>query len=194
METNIKTIKTIVDEIGFAGNSLISINDLSDDQLYGLFNLALSLEPYNRLCLDILKGNIMVTLFFQPSTRTRMSFETAMLRLGGAVVSEANPMVGSSAAKEESLTDMMRVVSQYANVIVLRHPDANAAEESVTYAECPVISGGFGHREHPTQALLDLYTLWRTYGRIEGLQVCVASPDLIKARTGQIGQCPHPAG
>jgi aspartate carbamoyltransferase catalytic subunit len=184
METNIKTIRTIVNEIDFVGKNLISINDLSDDQIYGLFNLALSLEPYNRVGLDILKGNIMFTLFFQPSTRTRMSFETAMLRTGGAVVSEANPMVSSSAAKEESLNDMMRVVSQYANLIVLRHSDANAAEESVIYAECPVISGAFGHREHPTQALLDLYALWRTYGRIKGLKVCVASPDLIKARTG----------
>jgi aspartate carbamoyltransferase catalytic subunit len=78
----------------------------------------------------------------------------------------------------------MRVVSQYANIIVLRHPDADEAEEGASYAECPVISGGFGHREHPTQALLDLYTLWRTFGRVEGVKVCVASPDLIKARTG----------
>jgi aspartate carbamoyltransferase catalytic subunit len=184
MGTNIQTMKKRADTIGFVGKSLISINDLTDEQLYGLFELALALEPWNRLNIDLLKGNNLVTLFFQPSTRTRMSFETAMLRLGGTVVSEANPMVSSSAAKEESLNDMMRVVSQYANVIVLRHPDADEAEEGASYAECPVINGGFGHREHPTQALLDLYTLWRTYGKIEGLKVCVASPDLIKARTG----------
>jgi len=78
----------------------------------------------------------------------------------------------------------MKVVSKYANVIVLRHPDDVAAREAVPFADSPVINGGFGHWEHPTQALLDLYTLWRTYGRIEGLKVCVASPDLIEARTG----------
>lgn len=183
-KTNIRTIEKIVADIGFVGKNLISISDLSDKQLYGLFDLALALEPWNRSKVDILKGNILVTLFFQPSTRTRMSFETAMLRLGGDVVSEPNPMVSSSAAKEESLNDTMRVVSQYANIIVLRHPNADEAEEGVSYAESPVISGGFGHREHPTQALLDLYTLWRTYGKVEGLKICITSPDLVKARTG----------
>ncbi|MBD3306411.1 aspartate carbamoyltransferase [candidate division KSB3 bacterium] len=183
-ETNIQTIQKRVEQIGFVGKNLISISDLTDKQLYGLFELALALEPWNRSKVDILKGNLLVTLFFQPSTRTRMSFETAMLRLGGDVVSEPNPLVSSSAAKEESLNDTMRVVSQYANIIVLRHPDADEAEEGVSYAESPVISGGFGHREHPTQALLDLYTLWRTYGRVEGLKICIASPDLVKARTG----------
>jgi len=93
-------------------------------------------------------------------------------------------MISSSAAKEESLNDTMRVVSQYANIVVLRHPDADEAEEGAAHSECPVISGGFGHREHPTQALLDLYTIYRTFGKVEGLNVCVASPDMIKARTG----------
>jgi aspartate carbamoyltransferase catalytic subunit len=126
----------------------------------------------------------MSTLFFQPSTRTRMSFETAMHRLGGAVISEANPMVTSSAAKEESLSDMLKVVSKYANVIVMRHFNDVDARQAAPYSESPVINGGWGHWEHPTQALLDLYTLWRTYGRVEGLNVCVASADLIEARTG----------
>ncbi|MGH8896108.1 MAG: hypothetical protein ACRDZ4_03575 [Egibacteraceae bacterium] len=109
----------------------------------------------------------MVTLFFQPSTRTRMSFETAMHRLGGAVVTEANPLVSSSAAKEESLADMMRTVSKHANVIVLRHPNDDDAREGVKCAQAPVINGGWGDWEHPTQALLDLYTLWRTHGSVE---------------------------
>jgi len=93
-------------------------------------------------------------------------------------------MVSSSAAKEESLADMLKVVSKYANVIVLRHPNDVDAREGARYAESPIINGGWGHWEHPTQALLDLYTLWRTYGRIEGLKVCIASADLIEARTG----------
>jgi aspartate carbamoyltransferase catalytic subunit len=129
-------------------------------------------------------GSVMSTLFFQPSTRTRMSFETAMHRLGGSVISEANPMVTSSAAKEESLSDMLKVVSKYANIIVLRHFNDVDAREAAPYSESPIINGGWGHWEHPTQALLDLYTLYRTFGRIEGLKVCVASADLIEARTG----------
>jgi aspartate carbamoyltransferase catalytic subunit len=93
-------------------------------------------------------------------------------------------MVTSSAAKEESLADMMKVVSKYANVIVLRHPDDVQAREGASYSESPVINGGFGDWEHPTQALLDMYTLWRTHGRVEGLKVCIASADLVAARTG----------
>jgi aspartate carbamoyltransferase catalytic subunit len=100
------------------------------------------------------------------------------------VVSEADPMTTSSAAKEESLADMMKVVSKYANVIVLRHPDDREALDGASYSEAPVINGGFGDWEHPTQALLDLYTLWRIHGKLEGLKVCVASADLIAARTG----------
>jgi aspartate carbamoyltransferase catalytic subunit len=180
----IRTLSRIVDHIGFQGQSLISINDLSNEQIYALFQLGLALEPWNRSGISLLAGNVMATLFFQPSTRTRMSFETAMLRLGGAVITETTPLISSSMAKEETLSDMLRVVSKYANVIVIRHPDAGQARDAVGYSECPVINGGFGDWEHPTQALLDLYTLWRTYGRVEGLKVCIASPDLVAARTG----------
>ena len=180
----IKTIESLVSEIGFIGESLLSINDLSNDQIFGLFELARSIEPWNRSKIDLLPGKVMSTLFFQPSTRTRMSFETAMHRLGGSVISEANPMVTSSAAKEESLADMMKVVSKYTNIIVIRHPNDVEAREGATYSDVPVINGGFGDWEHPTQALLDLYTLWRTHNRIEGLNVTIASADLIAARTG----------
>jgi aspartate carbamoyltransferase catalytic subunit len=180
----IQTIRSLVSKIGFEGRSLLSINDLSNEQIYGLFDLALMLEPWNRSMVPLVTGNVMSTLFFQPSTRTRMSFETAMHRLGGAVISEANPLVTSSAAKEESLADMLKVVSKYANIIVLRHFDDRGAREAAPYSESPIINGGWGHWEHPTQALLDLYTLYRTFGRVEGLKVCIASADLIEARTG----------
>ncbi|MCA9875528.1 MAG: hypothetical protein KC441_17780 [Anaerolineales bacterium] len=180
----IKTVRSLVCEIDFEGKSLLSINDLTNDQIYGLFELARVLEPWNRSAVPLLTGNVMAALFFQPSTRTRMSFETAMHRLGGAVVTEATPLVSSSMAKEESLSDMMKVVSKYANVIVLRHPDAMDARDAVTYSDAPVINGGFGHWEHPTQALLDLYTLWRTHNKVEGVKVCIASADLVAARTG----------
>jgi aspartate carbamoyltransferase catalytic subunit len=180
----IKTIRSLISDIDFVGKSLLSINDLSNDQLYGLFELARALEPWNRSAIPMLAGNVMAALFFQPSTRTRMSFETAMHRLGGMVVTEATPLVSSSMAKEESLSDMMKVVSKYANVIVLRHPDDLDARDAAKYADAPVINGGFGHWEHPTQALLDLYTLWRTHNKVEGVKVCIASADLIAARTG----------
>jgi aspartate carbamoyltransferase catalytic subunit len=183
-EAKIRTIRSLARQINFEGCSLLSINDLTNDQIYGLFELAKTLEPWNRSVIPLVTGNVMSTLFFQPSTRTRMSFETAMHRLGGAVISEANPMVTSSAAKEESLSDMLKVVSKYANVIVMRHFNDVDAREAAPYSESPIINGGWGHWEHPTQALLDLYTLWRTYGRVEGLNVCVASADLIEARTG----------
>ena len=184
MESNIRTIKSLVKDIDMEGKSLLSINDITNDQIYGLFHLAKILEPWNRSMVKIMEGNVMSSLFFQPSTRTRMSFETAMHRLGGAVVTETTPLISSSAAKEESLSDMLKVVSKYANIIVLRHPDDVAAREAAPYSEAPIINGGWGHWEHPTQALLDLYTLWRVYGKVEGLKVCVASPDLIEARTG----------
>jgi aspartate carbamoyltransferase catalytic subunit len=100
------------------------------------------------------------------------------------VITETTPLISSSAAKEESLDDMLRVVAQYANVIVLRHFDDVEARRAVGSSGAPVISGGFGQWEHPTQALLDLYTLWRTYGRIKDLKVCIASTDLDHARTG----------
>jgi aspartate carbamoyltransferase catalytic subunit len=186
METfnKITSIKAAVREVGFEGHSLLSINDLSDAQLYGLFEVGRMLEPWNRSRVELVGGNVMSTLFFQPSTRTRMSFETAMHRLGGSVISEANPLVTSSAAKEESLSDMLRVVSRYANVTVMRHFDADEARAAAASSDCPIINAGWGHWEHPTQALLDLYTLYRTFGKVEGLKVCVASADLVEARTG----------
>jgi aspartate carbamoyltransferase catalytic subunit len=180
----IRTLESMVQSIGIQGQSLLSINDVSDDQIYGLFHLARALEPWNRSGMNWLSGNVMVTLFYQPSTRTRMSFETAMARLGGAVVTENSPMITSSAAKEESLNDAVKVMSKYANVLVFRHYDDTAARQAVSLADCPVINGGFGDWEHPTQALLDLYTIFRTFGRVEGIKVCVASPDLVAARTG----------
>ncbi len=183
-KTKIQTLESMVLEIGIQGRSLLSINDITDEQVYALFELARALEPWNRSGMDWLAGNVMVTLFYQPSTRTRMSFETAMARLGGSVVTEASPMITSSAAKEESLNDAVKVMSKYANVLVFRHYDDVAARAAVALADCPVINGGFGDWEHPTQALLDLYTIYRTFGCVEGIKVCVASPDLIAARTG----------
>jgi len=183
-DSEIEAFAPLVGGIGLKGQNLLSINDLTDEQIMDLFELGRRLEPWNRSAVNLLPGKVLATLFFQPSTRTRLSFETAMHRLGGAVITETTPLISSSAAKEESLDDMLRVVAQYANVIVLRHFDDVEARRAVGSSGAPVISGGFGQWEHPTQALLDLYTLWRTYGRIKDLKVCIASTDLDHARTG----------
>lgn len=180
-----QSIKAAINEVDFAGQSFVSINSMSNEQLLSLFELGKKLELMNRDRWDLFPGAIATLLFFQPSTRTRMSFETAMKRIGGEVIVENSPKTTSSIAKEESLSDMMRCVSQYSNVMVLRHPDDVEAREAAKYVgDTPIINGGWGHWEHPTQALLDLYTLYRKFGRIEGLKVVVASTDMIEARTG----------
>lgn len=184
MSEHMRSLKGLVDAVDNVGKSFISINDLSDTQLYNLFELGKNLELFNRTRVEILTDKMIALMFFQPSTRTRMSFQTAVERLGGMTIVEANPKVTSSVAKEESIEDTMRCVSQYANLIVLRHYDEEEARRGAEAAECPIINGGWGHWEHPTQALLDLYTMWRRFGRIEGLNVAVVSPDMIEARTG----------
>ena len=184
MSLPMQSIRSLINEVDFEGQSFISINSMTNDQLLALFELGRNLELMNRDRWDLYPGAIGTLLFFQPSTRTRMSFQTAMHRIGGNVIVEASPQTTSSIAKEESLSDMMRCVSQYSNVIVLRHPNDVEAREAAQYSTSPIINGGWGHWEHPTQALLDLYTLWRKFGRIEGLKVTVAAADMIEARTG----------
>src|SRR3990167_897897 len=107
-----------------------------------------------------LLGKIMATLFYQPSTRTRLSFESAMLRLGGAVLTTENAAEFSSAVKGETLEDTIRVVNFYSDVIVIRHPESGAADLAAKYSKVPVINAGDGVGEHPTQALMDIYTIF----------------------------------
>ena len=126
-------------------------------------------------------GQILATFFFEPSTRTRLSFETAMLRLGGQVITVADPST-SSAAKGESLSDAMRMVEGYADVIVIRHPRKGSAQEAADAVQIPVINGGDGAGQHPTQALLDVYTIQDEKGTLEGLTVTLAG-DLKNGRT-----------
>ncbi|AYD90659.1 aspartate carbamoyltransferase [Actinomyces sp. 2119] len=184
MPQYMRSIEELVSAVDHVGKSFVSINDMADDQLYNLFELGRVLELFNRSRIDLLPDKVLALLFFQPSTRTRMSFQTAMQRLGGHTIVEANPGVTSSVAKEESIEDTMRCISQYANLVVLRHHDEDEARRGAQAATCPVINGGWGHWEHPTQALLDLYTMWRRFGRVEGLRVAVVSPDMVEARTG----------
>ncbi len=129
-----------------------------------------------------LQGRLLATVFYEPSTRTRFSFEAAMLRLGGQVLSAENAERASSAAKGESLEDAIRVISGYADGIVLRHPEVGAAERAAQAAQVPVISAGDGPGHHPTQALLDLYTIKKELGRLDHLRVGLAG-DLRNGRT-----------
>jgi len=131
-----------------------------------------------------LSGRIMATLFYEPSTRTRLSFESAMLRMGGSVLGTEAAHVFSSAMKGETLEDTIRMVCAYADVIVLRHDREGAAAQAAAVATVPVINAGDGPGEHPTQSLLDLFTIERELGRIEGLHVAICG-DLRFGRTAR---------
>jgi aspartate carbamoyltransferase catalytic subunit len=161
---------------------LVSIDDLSLAQIRELFvfarDFAADLRAYAHLC----RGMISASLFFEPSTRTRLSFESAMLRLGGGVITAADIRTMSS-SKGESLADTIRVVGGgYSDVIVLRHSSEGAARLASQYSTVPVINAGDGSHEHPTQTLCDLYNLWLERGEIEGLDI-VLSGDLRYSRT-----------
>ncbi|TDJ68065.1 MAG: aspartate carbamoyltransferase catalytic subunit [Planctomycetota bacterium] len=161
---------------------LVSIDDLSLAEIRELFEQADRFASDPRGSSQLCAGMIVASLFYEPSTRTRLSFESAMLRLGGGVISAAE-MTSSSAVKGESLADTIRVVGgAYADVIVLRHPSEGSARLAAEYSQVPVINGGDGSHEHPTQTLCDLYNLHVERGRIEGLDVVLAG-DLKYSRT-----------
>lgn len=121
----------------------------------------------------ILPRQILATLFYEPSTRTRLSFESAMLRLGGQVISTENAREFSSAIKGESVEDTVRIIAGYADAIVIRHHEQGAAMRAAAVSPVPIINGGDGPGEHPTQALLDFYTIWSELGRIDDLTVAL---------------------
>jgi aspartate carbamoyltransferase catalytic subunit len=130
---------------------------------------------------DILSGKILATLFFEPSTRTRLSFESAMHRLGGKVIGFQSEDV-SSVKKGESLADTIRTVQNYSDIIVIRHPMEGSAKMATRYADVPIINAGSGSKEHPTQALLDLLTIKEEIGRLDGLNIGIMG-DLKYGRT-----------
>jgi aspartate carbamoyltransferase catalytic subunit len=167
-----------------------SINDLTVDEIETIFSLAQRYlkdlgdpnVPYRigRSISDA-QGSVLASLFYEPSTRTRLSFETAMLRLGGKSISSADPAT-SSAAKGETLADTVRVASNYADVLVIRHPRDGAAKLAASYASVPVINGGDGAHEHPTQTLCDLFTLVQEGKNLKHLNVAIQG-DLKGSRT-----------
>ncbi len=131
---------------------------------------------------DDFHSRLMATLFYEPSTRTRFSFEAAMQRLGGRVISTENAAEFSSVAKGETLEDTIRIVNGYVDVIVLRHNEVGAARRAAAVSRVPVINAGDGAGQHPTQALLDLYTIRKEIGSIDGLKIAMVG-DLAQGRT-----------
>jgi len=129
-----------------------------------------------------LAGQVMAALFYEPSTRTRLSFEAAMLRLGGQTMGTDNAREFSSAAKGETLEDTIRIVSGYADVIVLRHSEEGAAQRAAGVSDVPIINAGDGPGQHPTQALLDLFTIRAELAKIDGVRVAMVG-DLANGRT-----------
>ncbi|HSS60450.1 MAG TPA: aspartate carbamoyltransferase [Candidatus Limnocylindrales bacterium] len=129
-----------------------------------------------------LAGQVMAALFYEPSTRTRLSFEAAMLRLGGQTMGTDNAREFSSAAKGETLEDTIRIVSGYADVIVVRHNEEGAAKRAAAVSDVPIINAGDGPGQHPTQALLDLYTIRAELSKIDGVRVAMVG-DLANGRT-----------
>lgn len=159
--------------------SLISIADLTNDEIEEIFALADGADKLRAG--QVGAGQIMATLFYEPSTRTRLSFESAMQRLGGSVIS-CSDMKASSTAKGETVADTAKVVSNYADVLVVRHNWDGAVQAMAEHAAVPVINGGDGGHEHPTQTLCDLYTLRKEKGELKGLTVVVCG-DLKNGRT-----------
>ncbi len=159
--------------------SLVTIADLSREKL--LYLLAMSREFERRPNRKLLEGRIVATLFFEPSTRTRLSFETAARRLGAGVIGFTDPKVTSS-TKGETLRDTIRMVGNYADVIVMRHYLEGASLYASEISPVPVINAGDGAHQHPTQTLLDLYSIQKTQGTLENLDICLVG-DLKYGRT-----------
>lgn len=160
---------------------LVTIDDVSDETLLSLMDLADKIRKNLRGHAADLPGFLMGSLFLEPSTRTRLSFETAMLRLGGRVITSSDPLTSSS-SKGETLLDTIRIVDSYVDLLVLRHPAAGAARLAARAARGPVINAGDGSHEHPTQTLCDLYALRCERGKLRDLNV-VLYGDLRFGRT-----------
>ncbi len=167
----------------FNGRDVISISDFDRNEIERILDFSERMVPVAKgdRYADPLKGKILATLFFEPSTRTRLSFESAMNRLGGRVLGFAEPK-GTSLAKGETLADTVRMAAAYSDVIVLRHPREGSARLAAKYSEKPVINGGDGAGQHPTQTLLDLFTIRQDKGKLDGLNVAILG-DLKYGRT-----------
>ena len=151
-------------------HSLVSIEDYSKEEILEVLKLASEFEanPNQRL----LEGKVVASLFFEPSTRTRLSFETAINRLGGRIIGFTDAS-SSSVTKGETLKDTIKMVDNYADLIVMRHPVEGAARYASEVAVHPVVNAGDGANQHPSQTMLDLYSIYKTQGTLENLDICM---------------------
>jgi aspartate carbamoyltransferase catalytic subunit len=157
----------------FAGRDILSLKDFERQEFFRVFEIAARLEPIarERQMSDLLNGKILVTAFYQPSTRTRLAHEAAMLRLGGKVTGFSDAkMTRAGDFYQESIKDTVKMLEFYGDVIVMRHFQQGAPHEAAKWASVPIINGGDGWGEHPTQILTDFYTVLREKGRIDGLK------------------------
>lgn len=161
---------------------VISIRDFSGDEIETVLSSAAKIEKMGKKASKLMQGRILATLFIEPSTRTRLSFESAMYRLGGNVITVADAKKTSSIKKGETLADTARILSAYADVVVIRHSIEGAARVLSEFASIPVINGGDGANQHPTQTLLDLYTIKKELGKIDGQKIALVG-DLKYGRT-----------
>ncbi len=161
---------------------VLSAGQYTKESLEELFDLASKIKQNPEKYSKAIEGKIVATMFYEPSTRTRLSFETAVLRLGGQVISTENASSNSSVKKGETLKDTVRVLQKYADAIVIRHSDVNSATDAASVANVPILNAGSGKGEHPTQALLDMYTIREKRGKIDGVKVAILG-DLVYGRT-----------
>lgn len=160
-------------------NSLVSIADISKEEILSLLERARYFEEHPDS--KILDGKVVATLFFEPSTRTRLSFETAVNRLGGRIIGFSDPGTSSS-SKGETLKDTIKMVSNYADLIVMRHYLEGAARYATEVTDVPIINAGDGANQHPSQTMLDLYSIYKTQGRLNDLTITLVG-DLKYGRT-----------
>ena len=164
-----------------AGKSVVTLDDISTAQIRMLLDKAKYIDSHRKEVAHTCDGRVLATLFYEPSTRTRLSFETAMLRLGGKVIGFAGAQL-SSASKGETVNDTLKVVSNYVDVVAMRHPKEGAAFVATQAVSTPIINAGDGGHMHPTQTLADLATIFARFGRVNNLTVGLCG-DLTYGRT-----------
>jgi carbamoyl-phosphate synthase/aspartate carbamoyltransferase/dihydroorotase/carbamoyl-phosphate synthase/aspartate carbamoyltransferase len=178
------TPQPALNDHGFHGQDILSVNQFTPASLDYIFDIAEEMRDMveRRGGAELLRGRVLTCLFFEPSTRTSSSFIAAMERLGGSVIPITQGVQFSSVSKGETLHDTIKTLEQYSNVIVLRHPETGSARIAAAAADIPVINAGDGTGEHPTQALLDLFTIRQERGALDGLHVAMVG-DLRYGRT-----------
>ena len=172
---------SLVSSLQFKGRDIVSIEDFSREEINYILNISHAMEPIAAKGSDMLKGKILASLFFEPSTRTRLSFESAIHRLGGKCLGFSSE-AGTSLKKGETLADTIRMAAAYSDVVVIRHPHEGSAKFCTRFTDTPVINAGDGAGQHPTQTLLDLFTIKSEFKEIENKRIALMG-DLKYGRT-----------